>query len=237
MPAKKRSASSQPSTRNLAAIPEPKPLRALMESVALLEEILCDDWEDRCYSFDPKWGAGEAMASMRNGSGDEWFLWFGKKGLVLLGFDHEASPMTPYARKDKSLWPGMLTGFPDELKAALAEPAFSPGDHTFIVWRLATDDRYRIGDIVFPQRKAIEPYKSDPDGSTHLLSILDGDPKTYAELAEDNYELDDELDLAAVKKVYAHQPITKKLVATLNQDADFAEIAKSAKAMGFTVGK
>jgi hypothetical protein len=226
---------SRPSTRNLVALPEPPRLRALTKSIALLDEILCEDWDGRYYSFDPKWGAGEEMASMRDGSGDQWFLWFGEPGLVLLGFAHEAAPMTPYARADRSLWPGLLEGFPDALRAALEEPAFSPGDHTFCIWRLTTAGHYSIGKIDFPVRKGMEPFRSDPDGSAELLSILDDNPKTYTEWASEYYE--QEVPLAAVEKVYAHAPIDRALVASLSEEADFETIAQSALAMGFDVSR
>jgi len=222
-----------PSTRNLAAIPPPERLRALTQSIALLDEILWPDWEGRLYSFDPAWGSGEEMASMRNGSGDEWFLWFSNAGLVLLGFDHEASPMTPYARPDHSLWPGLLDGFPEALRGALEEPAFTPADLTFCIWRATNDDRYRIGNIVFPQRDAIEPFRSDPDGSASLLQIFDDDPATYVALASDIFET--EIDLDAVKKIYAHEPIDEAIVRALSPEAELDAIAKSARAMGFEV--
>jgi hypothetical protein len=224
-----------PSTRNLDALPPPARLRALSQSIALLDEILCDDWDGRYYSFDPKWGAGEEVASMRNGSGDDWFLWFSKPGLVLLGFDHEAAPMTPYARKDHSLWPGLLDGFPRELRAALDEPAFTPADLTFCIWRAAGDDRYRIGNLEFPQRDAVEPFASDPDGSAALLQIFDDDPRSYASFAREYYEVD--VDLAAVKRIYAHAALDAATVRALSADADFEGIAESASAMGFAISR
>ncbi len=222
-----------PSTRNLGALPDPQRLRALTKSLALLDEILCDDWESRYYSYDVKWGKNEELASMRNGSGDDWFLWFCRAGLVLLGFDHEASPMTPYARKDHSLWPGLLAGLPGSLRAALEEPAFSPKDLTFCIWRTREDDAYRIGDIAFPKRSAgtVEPFRSDPDGSAMLLGILDDHPQTYVAYASEYFEVD--LPLAAVRKVYAHDALDAATVRALNEEADVGEISKSARALGF----
>jgi hypothetical protein len=222
-----------PSTRNLQALPEPPRLRQVTQSLALLDEILCEDWEGRYYSFDPTWDDTSEMASMRNGSGDHWHLWLGQPGLVLLGFDHEASPMSPYAREDRSLWPGLIDGFPEPLRYALSEPAFDAANLTFAIWRLAGDDRYRIGPIDFPERDAVEPFKSDPDGSAALLAILDDNPSTYAKWAREYYET--KVDLAAVKKIYAHEPLDRATVRKLNREADFDAIAESARAMGFTV--
>ncbi|MGZ3420346.1 MAG: hypothetical protein ACXVEE_20895, partial [Polyangiales bacterium] len=74
-------------------------------------------------------------------------------GIVLLGFDHEAAPMTPYARKDRSLWPGLLDGFPEkELGYALGEPAFDADTITFAIWR--DQGRSRVGQEALRARAA-----------------------------------------------------------------------------------
>lgn len=51
-------------------------LRRVAQSLAMLDAILCPEWEYRYYSFNAAWGPGREMASMRNGSGDDWFLLF-----------------------------------------------------------------------------------------------------------------------------------------------------------------
>lgn len=215
-----------PSTQNLQALPGPARLRKLTQAIALLDEILCDDWESRYYSFDAAWDESSELASMRNGEGDHWFLWFGQAGLVLLGFDHE-SPMSPAAR-DGSLWPGLVDTLPEELEYALEEPAFEAAHLTFVIYRLASDDRYHIGPIHLPEREG-----SDPDGSAHLLDILDDNPATYASWASDYYDC--KVDLAAVEKIYAHAPLDPDTVKLLRRDREFEEIAESARAMGYPV--
>ncbi len=217
-----------PSTRNLQAFPGPSRLRELTQSIALLDEILCEDWESRYYSFDPAWDESSEVASMRNGEGDQWFLWFSREGLVLLGFDHE-SPMSP-ALRDGSLWQGLVEGIPRELQYALEEPAFDAGNLTFVIWRLATDDRYHVAPVQFPGGDG-----SDPDGSAHLLGILDDNPTTYANWASDYYDC--KVDLAAVEKIYAHEPLDADTVKLLRRDRDFAEIAESARAMKYPVAE
>jgi hypothetical protein len=222
-----------PSSRALDAFPEPVRLREITRALGLLEEIVCDDWESQTYAFDPEWGEGEQMASMRDGSGNEWFLLFAPAGLVLLGFDHEASPMSPYTRADRSLWPGLLDGFPELLTPALSEPAFSPGDHTFCIWRAADDVRYRIGNVVFPQRDAVEPFRGDPDGSAHLLRILADDPALYVEHARQQHDV--ELDLAAVARIHAEQRVDAATLRALREDVDVGAFLARARAMGFAV--
>jgi hypothetical protein len=77
-------------------LPDIDALRRLSQSLAMLDAIISPQWEFRYYSFNSTWGSGEMMASMRNGSGDDYFLLFNAAGAILKGFAHE-SPMTPSA--------------------------------------------------------------------------------------------------------------------------------------------
>src|SRR5215216_4423547 len=88
-------------------LPDIATLRNLCRSLAVLEAILSPDWESRYHSFDAAWSPEEEMASMRNGSGDEYSIVFSPAGAYVRGFDHESS-MSPYAHEDHELWPGVL---------------------------------------------------------------------------------------------------------------------------------
>ncbi len=212
------------STRHLDRLPPPEALIRTSKHVALLDEILWPEWEDRYYSFDPRWGKGEVLASMRNGSGDLYFLWSSKHGTVLRGFDHE-SPMSPFQRPDESPWPGLLEGFPEELSYALREPAFALEEITFCIWRRKRERRWSIGDVRFPRKK-------DPDGSAALLGILAGDPEDYVAHAR---AAGVTVKLGAVRRVYEGDRIDASLVRFLNPDADVRAVLRSAKAMGLPV--
>ena len=76
----------------LKTLPDIDRLKALCQSLAMLDAIMSPDWEYRYYSFDSKWGLNEMMASMRNGQGDDFFILFNNNGAIIKGFDHE-SPM------------------------------------------------------------------------------------------------------------------------------------------------
>ncbi|MFD9672648.1 hypothetical protein ACFWAO_12185 [Streptomyces sp. NPDC059981] len=71
---------------------------------------LSPDWESRYYSFNAGWADGEEMASMRNGSGDEYSIVFSAAGAYARGFDHE-SPMSPFGN-DGEPWPGVVDEVP-----------------------------------------------------------------------------------------------------------------------------
>jgi hypothetical protein len=83
------------STRDLRGVPGVEKLRRVMESLAMLDAILCSDETVRTYRFDKGWGPGEALGSMNNGQGDTFFAVFSAVGCWLKGFAHEAA-LTPY---------------------------------------------------------------------------------------------------------------------------------------------
>jgi hypothetical protein len=151
--------------RQLPAIAD---LWDLCRSLAMLDAILSPDWEDRYYSMNAGWADGEEMASMRNGSGDEYSIVFSTAGVYVRGFDHE-SPMSPYGN-DGEPWPGVIDEVPDLFKPFVEEPAFTDEDGVPVVtaclWRGATDDRWHHGTIDFPDRAV------DPDGATGLFELL-----------------------------------------------------------------
>ena len=209
------------STRNLSALPSIPELKRLIQSLAVLDAIIEPQWEYRYYSLDANWGDGEQMASMRNGSGDEWFCVFSDAGAFLKGFDHE-SPMSPWKFDPKRVWPSVLDQVPDSFQQFAVEPAFSMDETTFCCWRTHGDSTWHTGQIQFPADR------EDPDGSQWMLSILDGDPQQYHSWAESYYERTIPLDL--VEHVYQHKPITHDFIRELNPDCDveavLAEIAE-----------
>jgi hypothetical protein len=205
------------STRDLSQMPDIEGLRKLSQSLAMLDAILCPEWEGRYYSFNAHWSPGQAMASMRNGSGDEYFALFTQRGAILKGFAHESN-MSPYAFDPPHIWPGVLDGVPK----ALAEPLFRENEHdfvediTFCVWRIDTDDMWHRGNITFPSGV-------DPDGSEDLLGNLDGNPQTYQDWAESYYE--HPVDLVAVSLIYEQKPLTLEIIRALNPDVSLQQLA------------
>src|SRR3954463_3910296 len=102
------------STRNLTLLPEVDRLRALLQSMAMLDAILCPEWEFRYYSFNAAWSDGERMGSMRNGSGDHFFALFNAAGCWLKGFAHEAPMAHVPGDSTGQVWPGVLDHVPAE---------------------------------------------------------------------------------------------------------------------------
>jgi hypothetical protein len=210
------------STRDLSAMPDIVTFRRLAKSLAMLDAILSPEWENRYYSCDSRWGGGDLMASMRDGSGDHWFALFSANGVVLHGLAHEA----PMFRMNDP-WPGTFDALPPELASFVSEPAFDTRNSTFCIWRLAGAAGWERGPVRFPAG-------DDPDGSAELLGILDGRPETYRAFAEEYY--DAVIPLAAVEAIYRHQPLTTALVHQLNPNASLEELRDAVDEIGYPAG-
>ncbi|GLX02185.1 hypothetical protein [Microtetraspora sp. NBRC 16547] len=199
-------------------LPEIPKLRDLCRSMAVLEAILSPEWSSRYHSFDASWGPGEEMASMRNGSGDEYSIVFSAAGAYIRGFDHEAV-MSPYGNDGP--WPGVLDSVPEVFRTCVQEPAFCD-EHgmpvvTACLWRAAGDDCWRVGEIDYPDGVG------DPDGAVHLFArLVDSSPEAFRRFAEDYYEVPVGLD--AVRHVYALRPLTQTVVTTLNADLSVEDL-------------
>jgi hypothetical protein len=224
------------STRDLSGLPDVDGLKRLLQSLAMLDAILSPEWQFRYYSFNSKWSRGKQMGSMRNGQGDDFFALFNKHGCFLKGFAHEAV-MSPYGRTPKAVWPGVLDSVPAEFEDGLNEPAFSMEDTTFCIWRRYGDQGWHCGEIEFPAaRSRRSTNRPDPDGSVSLLSPLDGNPETYLAWASDYFGLDEgdgSLTIDAVRHLYGHQPLTEKLVASINPDVALKDLAADVAEIGY----
>ena len=209
------------STRDLSKLPSIDDLERLTQSIAMLDAILSPEWESRYFSFNAVWdkSVNERMASMRNGSGDEYYLVFSPHGAILKGFDHEA-PMSPWANDPAVVWPGVLEQVPAAFTSFLSEPAFSMGDCTFCIWREPDDRHWQHGPIAFPKG-------NDPDGSEGLLWMFDGKPETYVDFVSEYYEMTLGVDL--VRRIYAHEPLTPLLLTDFNAQANWEGVLKDAE--------
>ncbi|MET8756150.1 hypothetical protein ABZW32_39580 [Streptomyces sp. NPDC004667] len=211
--------------RQLPAIAD---LRDLCRSLAMLDAILSPDWEGRYYSFNAGWADGEEMASMRNGSGDEYSIVFSAAGAYVRGFDHE-SPMSPFGN-DGEPWPGVIDEVPELFSAFVEEPAFTDEEGVPVVtaclWRGTADERWHHGTIDFPEGAV------DPDGATSLFSLLvDRSPEAFQRFAEDYYEVS--VDLGAVSQVRALWPLNQELVSLLNPEVNLADLAQDIAEIGY----
>ncbi|WTW99993.1 hypothetical protein OG216_44530 [Streptomycetaceae bacterium NBC_01309] len=210
----------------LRRLPDIAELKNRSRALAMLDAVMSPDWESRYYSFDSHWSPQEEMASMRNGSGDDYAMVFSPAGVFARGYDHE-SPMDRASRP----WPDLVDSVPESLVAQVTEPAFCHPDGTprmtVCFWREVHDDAWHCGDVALPTG-----HGPDADGADRLFDVLvDGRPEAYREFAEDYYET--EVDLDAVRRVYALQPLTVDLVARLNPETSLHDLADDRTQIGY----
>jgi hypothetical protein len=211
------------STRNLSSLQDIQKIKGLMQSLALLDAILEAKPEFRYYSFDNNWGSNTQLGSMKNGSGDEFYLAFMPFGAIIKGFAHE-SIMNPYSKDPPKVWEGVIEYVPEELLKVVKNPALSPEDITFCIWRTIQDKEWKRGRIEFPEG-------NDPDGSEELLSILDGNPETYWKWGEYYYER--KIDIEGIRGIYYHHPITNEIISILNPKISLKSIQEDVKLIGY----
>ncbi|MFE6894504.1 hypothetical protein [Streptomyces sp. NPDC057694] len=212
-------------------LPEISVLREHCRSLAVLEAILSPEWEDRYYSFNDRWSETESMASMRDGSGDEFSIVFSPAGAYIRGFAHE-SPMSPYA--EDGPWPGVLDEVPDVFRSCVEEPAFCDEDEmpvvTACMWRETGRGAWEAGTIEFPDEQP-----DDPDGAGYLFRLLvERSPETFQGWAEDYYEVP--VALEAVSHVFASRPLSDSVVSALNPDVTVADLAEDLAEIGYPLG-
>jgi hypothetical protein len=215
-----------PVTSLAARLPDVTTVRQWSQALAALDAILSPEWKYRYFSFAADWAPDAALASMRNGSGDDYSIVFSPQGAFARGFDHE-SEMSPY-RESLAVWPGLLDDVPPELARYVDEPAFCDlgvARATVCLWRLEGDPAWWHGDIAFPDDD------EDPDGADWLFAELDGRPETYRQYALEYFER--EIDLAAIHHVYRLEPLTDAVVAALNPELTLTDIAADLHEIGF----
>jgi hypothetical protein len=204
-----------PSTRDRSALPDIGGLRRLSQSLAMLDAILCPEWEYRYHSFKAHWAEGEEMASVRDGSGDDYFILFTQAGAIMKGFAHESEAWQRALERGQRPVPGVFDGVPEEFAGFLTEPAFSTDETTFCLWRRPTDPTWQTGanDLLEGE---------DPDGSAELLRLLDGDLDAYRAWAEDYFETS--VTRSAVDHIFGHRPLTEEIVKTLNPELSLDDL-------------
>lgn len=213
-----------PSTSSPERLARPEDLRKVSQSIAMLDAILCPEWESRYFSFNARWGEEEQVASMRDGEGDEWFLLFAPAGAALKGFSRNTSQ-----EFSREMAAAVKRTIPREFSSFLDEPAFGMDLVGFCFWRRWTDDRWNV--VLLDSN----PPDGVTDGSSDLLWILDGVPATYQQWATSYYETD--VPALAVESLYLHQPLDQRLIAMLNPALSINDVIEDAAEIGYPLDR
>lgn len=170
----------------------PVQLQAAMQSAARCDMLLASEEWLRCFSYDANWADGIAMAKFDNGGGDHVFAFFAADGRVIIkGFDHE-SEVSPHAREEYGVWPGIYSGMPAELTRVLQDEAVEHEDVTFCCW---SEDgvSWTTGNAQIPEGM--------DDGAEWLLDMVQMDASDFIDWAKSYYE--DEFDTVGEEALFA----------------------------------
>lgn len=152
------------------------------------------EWEHRYFSFNGNWEQcrNEKMASMRDGSGNEYFLHFSETGVV-------GKVLYEHKLKNASL---LLADVPDHFSSFKNEAAFNLDNATFYFWRNYGDETWSV----LPN-----DLKSYP-----LIGFLVGDAPYYHGWAEEYY--DRKINLETLTEIFNSLAINLKILEKLNPE-------------------
>jgi len=178
-----------------------------LKSIALLEAIISPEWEYRYYSYNSNWGEGEEMASMRDGSGDEWFLWVKNDLAALKVMSHEFGTLNDIE--------AIKNQFPTDYASFISEPAFSINESTSL-WYLSETEWVK--------------FDVNEEETEKLIKVFEFTASEYKEWAENYYE--NEFPLEAIEKIMAGN-CSDNEVHLLNEDLSYKDIEEEINEIGY----
>lgn len=209
-------------------------LRKRMRILAALDIIFSEEEWLRVHHYEDKLQPGLAWGNINNGAGDHLHVLFTNSGTLIKGFDHE-SPLSPHAREDGEIYPGMYDEVPEALMTVLRdqEETLDLEDVTFCLWQEGNDLSWKIGNWI--QLAMTEEDKADARGGAEfLLGYIEKNSEDYVDWAKGYYDLPD-LPLEAVVEVYAEKPVTASLIKQLCSERDVAAALDELQQRGYAV--
>ena len=181
-------------------------IKKKLKSISLIEAIVSPDWEDRYYSYNSKWGTNIEMASMRNGSGDEWFLWINNDYVAFKLLDHESGLLDDIdSIKNK---------FPPEFLQFVEEPAFSINQSTSL-WYLRNSNWNK-----FDKNELIAKEYAD---------VFNWTPENYKNWADEYYDID--INIVAIENIMSGK-ISNEEIQLINTDLEYNDLKDEIEEIG-----
>lgn len=181
-------------------LPSIDEVKKISQGLALIDAIIMPEWEYRFFSFNSNWDGcqGEMMASMKDGSGGEYFINFTEKGVA-----------------GKVFFEGLLTDvlqslefMPNCFSNFKNEAAFNIDNATLFFWKENDSIAWR---------SSPENLKDYP-----LLSFLSNGVVAYHRWAESYYEKT--ININVLKDVFTSLVITGNQLAILNSDITLEDL-------------
>ena len=199
--------------RTIDALPVGRAFSQRAKALAIIDAILCPEWEYRYYSFNSDWGSGQSMASARDGQGAEYFALISNDAIGFKLYDPQ-NPSVPMPSEGWAAHAPANTGLED----VWDEPAFSMDR---ISW-LATCD------AGIWQLLAGEPRIPD------LAEALTRDAEEHANWAATYYELTPRTErVEALRHLFDGKPLTGEIVAALNPATSIVDLTDDMAEIGW----
>ena len=185
---------------DLTQLPSIHRVMLTSRGLALLDAVMTPEWQYRYFSFNADWaGDGkQAMASMRDGTGSDYFLLFDPTGVA-----------GKIYCSGQRLSVDAVEELPDSFSNFKGEAAFCLDASTYFIWRGYDDDTWHATPA------GLDKYD--------WLSFLMTPAETYHAWAERYYDRD--LDLNVVRDVIVAGNIQVEQVMLLNLDLNFEDFA------------
>ncbi|WP_340013989.1 hypothetical protein [Paenibacillus sp. FSL K6-1318] len=209
-------------------------LRKQMRILSALDIIFSEEEWLRVHHYQVELQPGVAWGSINNGAGDHLHVLFTNSGTLIKGFDHE-SPLSPHAREDGEIYPGMYDEVPEALMAVLRshEETLDMEDVTFCLWQEGDDLQWKVGNWI--QLAMTEEDEADARGGAEfLLGYIEKNSDDYVDWAKGYYDLQD-LPLEAVAEVYEEKPVTASSIKQLCPERDVAAALGELQKRGYAV--
>ncbi len=194
---------------NINKLPSISEVKRISQSLALLDAIIMPEWELRYFSFDCHWDGEEMMASMKNGSGNEYFLLFNKHGVIGKVFIKNMQ-LSENEKKE------LFTKIPSLYESFKQEEAFSLDNISFFFWRSNNENSW-----------VSEPMTEN----LFYLNFLTGNPNIYKEWAEEYYEKKFNIDV--IQDIFLHKPLTTEIISKLNTEIKIEDLSEDLEEIGY----
>jgi hypothetical protein len=185
------------STKDFGLLPNKKSLQNICKAIAVLDAIICQEWEYRYYLYNSKWAEDEEYFGMRDGAGDLMDILFLQNHCVISGFAHEFQ----YNQKSD-----LTKNLPEIYNQFIFDEPVATNGTTFCLWTNETQN-WEVGEI-----------KDFNDNSEDLLAIFDGNPQTYINWASEYFDESYKktgIPLKTVTEIYQGKTLTKEMVLSI----------------------
>lgn len=196
------------SSNNFQLLPSPQQLQTICKAIAVLDAIICPEWEYRYYSYNCQWDDGEEFFEMRNGEGDQMLILFQSDACVINGYAYE------FEQPDKT---ALTSGLPARFESFIFEEPVQSIGSTFCLWTKGSGWE----SAGLPQRE---------DGSEEMMRIFSGGSQTYIDWANEYFKgsyLESGLPMDTVSAIYSGEPLTKAMVLSIVKDVEDWELLKA----------